>query len=343
MMEKQKTPVPTTFGVAPYLGAEALSCNANGANTTDFVAAGQAAASSATGIGQTIAGASEFTVGSLSIFAKPPSISPSFVRPESAFSPPACQAAGSLSFNGNDNYVVSGTGNAPNNADCSFSFYPDECLGLLSLPYDNQPSGTTVSEFADGASNGFSAITSSGSACTDALTAGAGYETSGVQYGATDANSWIIVTGLFSDSFFALPVGGSSYCAEYEQSPAPGNITNLTTATIVAVNKTAYGYVKVTNPTEADCDIEISMPTTTNTVGANTCTLQLENGIAGSGVPTNPVDADAAGPIPATQLATTACTCNGVTPAVSTESFVTLTSVTCPLTGTTTIPVTCKN
>ena len=352
MLEKQKAPpANTTFGAAPYIGAEAISCNANGANTTDFIAAGQAAAGTAPPfLGQTIAGASEFTLGSLSEWN-------------------ACQAAGSLSFNGNDTYVVSGTGANPNNADCSFSFFPSECLGLLSLPYDNLPSGTTASEFADGTSNGFSAITGTGTACTDAYTAGAGYETSAVQYGATDGNAWIIVDGLFSDEFGDIPAGGSSYCAEYEQSPVPGNITNLTTTTIVAVSSTKTGYVKVTNPTEADCDIEISMASNSNTISGatqdaactglrapylcctgshtgtcvdSTCSLSLSSypGL----VLGTPVDADAPGPAPSTELAQTNCTCSdGVSPANSTASTLTLSSETCPLSGTTSYTVTCKN
>jgi hypothetical protein len=325
MLEKQKAPpANTTFGAAPYIGAEAISCNANGANTTDFIAAGQAAAGTAPPfLGQTIAGASEFTLGSLSEWN-------------------ACQAAGSLSFNGNDTYVVSGTGANPNNADCSFSFFPSECIGAaLGLPYDNLPSGTTASEFADGTSNGFSAITGSGSACTDMYTAGAGYETSAVQYGATDGNAWIVVDGLFSDEFGDIPAGGSSYCAEYEQSPVPGNITNLVSQTIVAVNSTKYGYVKVTNPTEADCDIEITMPVFLADIAAAGCTLQLET--YPGAIQTSPVDTDIAGPVPSTELAQIACTCPGPPLTQSVTETLTLASQTCPLSGTTSYTVTCKN
>jgi len=144
------------------------------------------------------------------------------------------------------------------------------------------------------------------------------------------------VPGLFSDAFGALPTGGSSYCAEYEQSPVPGSITNLVSGPIVAVDSTKFGYVKVTNTTEADCDIEISMPTTT----ANGCTLSLESYpglIAGT-----PVLADAAGPTPATgtELAQTVCTCAGVT--AGTTGSLTVSSQACPLSGVTTKPVLCK-
>jgi hypothetical protein len=190
-----------------------------------------------------------------------------------------------------------------------------------------------------------------------------------VQYGATDGNAWIIVDGLFSDEFGDIPAGGSSYCAEYEQSPVPGNITNLTTTTIVAVSSTKTGYVKVTNPTEADCDIEISMASNSNTISGatqdaactglrapylcctgshtgtcvdSTCSLSLSSypGL----VLGTPVDADAPGPAPSTELAQTNCTCSdGVSPANSTASTLTLSSETCPLSGTTSYTVTCKN
>ncbi len=245
LMQKQKAPpAATTFGVAPYVGASAINCFAYGSNTSDFVAAGQSAP--VNGNGETVAGSAQMTLGSISNWN-------------------ACQSAGSLSFNGNDNYVFPSTGGNPDNANCAFEFFASECP-VLPIPYDNLPSATPFSEFADGASNGIAFIGGSDSPCSNDLTAGAGYETSGVRWGATDGNSYVIVTGLFSDATGAVPVGGSSYCTEYEQSPVAGNVSNLTTATIVSVNNTlAHGTVKITNPTEGDCDIEISMAPTSHT------------------------------------------------------------------------------
>jgi len=343
LMQKQKAPpAATTFGVAPYLGASAISCEAFGANSTDLVALGQSAP--VNGDGATVAGSAQDTLGSISNWN-------------------ACQSGGSLSFNGNDNYVFPSTGANPDNSNCAFNFFAAECP-VLPIPYDNLPSGTPFSEFTDGGSNGIAFIGGSDSPCSNDLTLGAGYETSGVRWGATDANSYLIVTGLFSAADGALPVGGSSYCTEYEQSPVPGNVSNLVSATLVAINKTVTGYVKVTNPTEADCDIELSMATTSNTFtgaaqdakctasrapytcctgpGTGTCvdeTCSLSLAQTGS---------DAPGPAPAVQLGTTSCTCNGLNVdaspvAPATTSSLTVSSEACQLYGTTTTTVTCKN
>jgi len=312
------TPVGTVYGVAPYKGESALSCSAAGANDTDFVAASQAAGSN--GFGPTIAGGLEMTTGSVAIF-------------------DATQIGGSLSFNANDNYVISGT--PASNNDCSFAFTP-------------------AGQFADGTNNGVASITGSGSDCDDALTAGAGYSVSAVQWGTTDGDNYTMPTGLVSSATGFVPSGGESACTEYEQTPVTGNVSNLTSTTIVAVNNTAHGYVKVTNPTEADCDIEIAMPSTSNTYSGTaqdaactglrapyacctsaghgtcvdeTCSLNLTG---------NPVSADAPGPAPAVQLGTTNCTCSGLN-ANSTSSTLTLSSVQCGLFGATSHVVTCKN
>ena len=340
LMQKQKAPpAATTFGAAPYVGASAISCEAFGANTTDFVANAQSAP--VNGNGESVAGAAEDTLGSISNWN-------------------ACQSAGSLSFNGNDNYVFPSTGSNPSNANCAFSFLASECP-YLPIPYDNLPSGTPFSEFADGTSNGIAFIGGSDSPCSDDLTAGAGYETSAVRWGATDGNEYIAVTGLFATADGVIPTGGSSYCTEYEQSPVAGNVSNLTTATIVSVNNTlAHGTVKITNPTEGDCDIEISMASTSHTytgaaqdaactasrapyacctgAGTGTCTdltcnLSLEG---------NPVTADDAGPSAAETLATMDCQCQGLN-ANNTTSTLTVSSQACQLYGTTSHTVTCKN
>ncbi len=345
IMQKQKTPVPTTYGVAPYLGASAISCLAYGSNTSDFVALSQSAP--VNGDGQSVAGSAQMTLGSISNWN-------------------ACQSGGSLSFNGNDGYVFPSTGSNPNNSNCAFSFFAAECP-VLPIPYDNLPNGVTASEFADGGSNGIAFIGGSDSPCSNDLTAGAGYETSAVQWGSSDADSYIVVTGLFSDASGAVPVGGSSECTEYEQSPVPGNVSNLVSGTIVAVNSEKFGYVKVTNPTEADCDIEISMAPTSHTytgaaqdaactgvrapytcctgAGTGTCvdeTCSLNLATYPADFHGTPVLADSPGPLPSTELAQTDCLCNGLN-ANSTSSSLTVASQACQLSGTTTTTVTCKN
>jgi hypothetical protein len=326
------TPVGTTFGSAPYKGESALSCAASGANSTDAVAAGQAAG--ANGFGPTPTGGLEMTTGSLAIFS-------------------ATQAGGQLSFNANDGYVLSGSGGS--NTDCSFSLSP-------------------AGAFADGTSNNIASITGTGTDCSDDLTAGAGYATSAVQWGTSDTDNYTIPTGLLSTATGFVPLGGSSACTEYEQLPTTGGVTNLTSATLVAVNKTVSGYVKVTNPTEADCDIEIAMPTETNTftgaqqdaactgsrtpytcctgAGAGTCVTEscsLSLASFPGDVTGTPQDGDDLGPSAATQLATTNCTCSGLnkgsgspaSPAV--QSTVTLSSEQCVLSGNTSVTVTCEN
>ncbi len=326
-------PVATSYGAAPYKGEAAISCLAQGANSTDSFAASQAAA--ANGFGPTVAGGFESTGGSIAIFTAPPS-------------GPACLAGGGLSFNSNDNYVTSGTP-ASNNY-CPFSFLPGDCIDGYSASQTGPAFSTTASQFVDGASNGSAFIGTSAYNCSDALTVGAGYATSAVQWGTSDANSYVMPTGLVSTATGYVPLGGSSACTEYEQLPTAGNITNLVVPTTLhsifrgpPATGPIFGSVMVRHPTDANCDIEISMPSPTGsgTDSGPTCSFNLADA---SENPSNPeVDTDVPGPAPFTQVATTECYCFGPQEFQSETLTLTITSVHCPLSGTTSYEVTCQS
>jgi hypothetical protein len=319
-LNKQKTvPVPTGYGVAPYLGSSAISCSVYGANASDSVAAAQAAA--AGGYGQTIAGSFAGVTGSFVTFG------------------PAYPEGGSWDFNSNDYYVVSGSGSEPNNYDCAVQSFP----GVL-LPagvYTNEPSATTASAFADGASNSLLSISLAGDTaigsdgpCTADTVSGAGYVTSAVQWGTGDYDYYEIESGLVSGGLIEPP-GAMATCVGYEQAAAPGRVTNtVTPQTLVSVRGALKtGTVNVTNPTEADCDIEVAMGVQAE-IGSR-CSLSLVGG--------SPVDTDAPGPAPSTTMATIDCTCATSSSAESTTETLTIASQSCLLSGTTSYPIVCKN
>jgi hypothetical protein len=302
-MEKQDATDPgIAWGTAPYKGADALLCTGFGANSTDLVAAGQAAATSYNGSAMT--GSYGATTGSYAIFN-------------------AGQADGELSFNNNNSYVTPGSGPVPNNSFCPFVLIPG-----IYLP----GGGATQSIFADGTSDLVALLQVSpdceSSNPANPATAGAGYSDSSVQWGATDADAYVIVTGLISNATGFVPAGESATCTSLEQSPVTSTIATLVSTTLVAINKTVNGTVKVTNGNEAACDIEISMPT----AFGGPCTLSLVNG---------PTVATAdVGPSASTILATTACTCTGLSGGLATGSM-TISSVACPVSASAT--VVCKN
>jgi hypothetical protein len=299
-LQKQKTqPAPTAFGTAPYLGQAAISCSGFGANTTDLVAAGQ--------VGGGAAGAFGSTVGALAIF-------------------DAAHAGGSLSFNTNDNFGVTTT--PANNNDCSFSDLPGNECSLAISGCSPEPAAYG---FADGTTNSIAFITSTGNSCSDNQTAGAGYATSGVAWGATDTSSYLTVTGLVSGATGFVPPGDMATCTTYEQAAAAGHVSNITTTSIVSTGTLKTGTVKVANASPADCDIEIAMAS----ASAEGCSLSLAGG--------SPTLADAPADSASTVLATTDCTCAKSPPAGTVSSTLTISSESCALFGTTSYTVTCKN
>jgi hypothetical protein len=109
-----------------------------------------------------------------------------------------------------------------------------------------------------------------------------------------------------------------------------GKLTSLTLGTLVAINKTVTGTVKLTNTTPAGCDASIHMASVTS----GTCSLSLVSG------PT--VAALVEGDTPSTNYATTSCTCTG-TSGSSAVGTLTITSSDCLSSATSPVSVTCKN
>lgn len=225
---------------------------------------------------------------------------------------PNGEAGGSASFNTNDN--VGNTSGASNN-DCD--------VGMLQ-----------TGNFSDGTSNDAVWMEHPGPKCSDASIA-ATFELSTVQRSVADSDTFSIMTGLSASTLtggLVIPAGLMSDAIGLSSVPA-GSITNLTSATIVAINSTKTGTVKITNNSPAGCDVSISMPASSASNGGASCSL------AGFST-TALVEGDTA----STPYATISCTCSGgVSPAVSTTSTVTLTSSDCPLSGSTSPMVNCKN
>jgi hypothetical protein len=295
--------VPTAFGTAPYLGDTTISCQAYGANDTDFVASLNDAAPA-------VSGAYESTIGDLQIFN-------------------AAQAGGSLSFNGNDNV---GSTTTPNNAnDCSFTDVPgNECSIALGMSCGTVPAAYG---FADGTSNSIAFVGQSGNSCGLANTAGAGYATSAVVYGTTYTSNYIAVTGLFSTGTGFVPPGGESVCQGFSQVPA-GTISILTvpaSETVLAPYPNTKSIpIKVTSTSPADCDIEPALASTGST-GAGLCSASLVG---------TPFDVNG-GTI--SDTATIACTCTGATASTHTYSLTYSSTACPIHTGAGPITITCKN
>jgi hypothetical protein len=311
-MSKMPTqPIPTSIGASPYLGESAVSCLAWGANTTDLVAAGQAS-----GPPSTYAGGAQSVIGQDVFF--PPGPTP--------------PGGGSLSFNSNDNLVISGTPGSNN--DCAFSIFAGTQCALIN-PSCVPPA---ASQFADGASNTVAKIDSSGLDCSTTSTAGAGYSNSAVVWGAANsiANSYVITTALYSDATGFTPgPGGESSCTTY-YAAAAGNVRNIKpVALIVNATSPADGTVTLTNTSPADCVVHMAMSGTT-TDGICTLTADPTVDVPGDSVST-------AGKVH--------CSCpveEGAGTATEAESAgisatLTLTSPNCPLSGTTSGSVSCNN
>ena len=292
--------VPTAFGTAPYLGDTTISCQAWGANDTDFVASLNDAAPA-------VSGAYESTIGDLQIFN-------------------AAQAGGSLSFNGNDNV---GSTTTPNNAnDCSFTDVPgNECSIALGTSCGTVPAAYG---FADGTSNSIAFVGTSGNSCGLDNTAGAGYATSAVVYGATYTSNYIAVTGLFSTGTGFVPPGGESTCQGFSQVPA-GTISALTApSTLVNVTPgTKSAPIKITSTSPADCDIEASLVKTSGP--ASVCSATVTG---------SPFDVNGGTIV---NSAMVNCTCTAKTPAETDVYTLTVASEACPIHTGASTTITCKN
>ena len=232
------------------------------------------------------------------------------------------QAGGLTSFNNNDNI--------------------HNLSGQANVSCDTQLVQT--GNFADGTSNNAAAIVHSGFNCP---VAGAHFKFTlgAVAYGTTDTNSFDIITGIaadFTGGGFA-PAGLMSDAVQLASTPA-GKITNVVGPTTITAppGTTKTGTVKLTNTSPAGCDVTISMPSNNGGVGGNTCSMEILSFPAL--VMAQSVNSVVKGDTPSTEYVQTQCSCNGTTsPAVVIGSTLTITSSDCPLSGTTSYPITCKN
>lgn len=240
---------------------------------------------------------------------------------------PNGQAGGSTSFSSNDN-VGNTTGVTENDCDTQL---------------------TQESNFADATSNNKAAIVHPSATCGDAAV-GAAFTIDTVQFGATDTSDYAIVSGLTDTPDLGgllVPSGDIATALGLASVPA-GKLTDLVVGTtITAINKTANGTIKLTNTSPAGCDVAITMASSSNTVGPNTCALSL---VSFPALTAQPIAAIAEGDTPSTQVGQINCTCNGLSPAVSTTSTLKINSSDCPETNltpaginTTGITITCKN
>jgi|HubBroStandDraft_1064217.scaffolds.fasta_scaffold10880_4 hypothetical protein len=258
----------------------------------------------------------------ISLSVNPPSIAGSFDSTVGAFQIFSDgTTAGSWSKNSNENIVTSGS--TPNNDDCSFSVAP----GNLTSGY-----GLAAAQFADGTSNAVETITSppSDSTCTDAAIAGVGYTTSTVKWGSNEESGFLTVTGLTTTANGFVPPGSMSTCTALN-TLLTGTLTSLVApATAVANNTTVSEPIKLTSTTPASCDVGFALSGST-TDGICTVGLSTTSAV---------VPADTA----SSTYGDWTCSCAKSPPADSfTGATVTITSSNCPLSGTTSYPVTCRN
>ena len=142
-------------------------------------------------------------------------------------------------------------------------------------------------------------------------------------------NGALVPVGLEADAtgLFSVPAGG---------------VNNLVFQSITSVlgNQATFPFVEFFSTTSAGCDVSIAMPSATSGAGPTLCNLKLENLV---NVPTNPVNAVVEGDsFPFSKYAFESCTCNGTSGGLVTSPL-TITSPNCPLGGTTSYTVTCKN
>jgi hypothetical protein len=231
------------------------------------------------------------------------------------------QAGGSAAFSSNDNV---GNTTGATNTDCDTYV-------------------TQTGNFADGAANNAAAFLHPSLTCADAA-ALATFEIGSVLWGVTDTNQYSIVQGLSASTLTSgllVPAGLMSDATGLFSVPA-GAVTNLVFQSITSVNGNTptYPYVEFFSTTPAGCDVTITMPTVTTGSGSTLCKLQLDNLTP---VAMNPVTAVVEGDsFPFSKYAFESCTCNGTSGGTA-SSTLTITSPDCPLSGTTSYPVTCKN
>ena len=228
----------------------------------------------------------------------------------------------------------------------SASFSTNDNVGNTAAPTTNNDCDTYVTQtgnFADGAANNAAAFLHPSATCADA-SADATFEISSVLWGTIDQNQFSIVTGLSAATLtggLIVPAGLMSDANGLSSAPA-GVVVNLVFTSITSVNNhtATFPFVEFFSDTPAGCDVQISMPSVSTGSGTTACHLELDNL---SNVATNPVNAVVEGDsFPFSKYAFESCTCNG-TSGGSATSTLTITSPDCPLSGTTSYSVNCKN
>jgi hypothetical protein len=224
-------------------------------------------------------------------------------------------AGGSVSFSSNDSVGNTG-GTAGVNGDCDTSV-------------------VQTGNFADGTSNDAASIIHSTPTCADAA-AGAAFQLSAVQWGPTDTEDYVIVTGLTDtpDLGGALVPAGIMSVAQGLPSAPPGffhsNNTaaiNLNAVTTAPVSKA----ITLTDTSPAGCDATFTfVPTHTDPQ----CAVSLSTTSAA-------VEGDNPTAVPGTSVV---CTCTLTEAAAPTTGTFTVTSSDCDLSvGNATETVSCQN
>ena len=148
------------------------------------------------------------------------------------------QSGGSVSFNSNDN--VGNTTGATN----------DDCDTLT----------VQTGNFANGTSNIGAALLHPSAHCLDAVGL-ATFELGSVVWGATDNDTFTIVTGLGSGTItggLLIPAGLMSDATGLSSGIA-GGLTPIVLTSITSVNKPATGTIKFINSSAAGCDVTASL------------------------------------------------------------------------------------
>jgi hypothetical protein len=223
-------------------------------------------------------------------------------------------AGGSASFSSNDS-VGNTAGPAGVNGDCDTSV-------------------VQTGNFADGSSNDAASIIHATSKCADAA-AGAQFQLSAVQWGPTDTEDYVIVTGLTDtpDLGGALIPAGIMSVAQGLPSAPPGFFHSNNTAAInlnvvsTPVNKA----ITLTDTSPAGCDATFTfVPTHTDPQ----CAVSLSASSAA-------VEGDNPTAVPGTSVI---CTCTATEAAAPTTGTFTVTSSDCDLSvGNATETVSCQN
>lgn len=201
--------IGTAYGLAPYLGQQAILCTGFGANSNDLVAAAQSTQPTEP------TGTYGATSGSLTMFS-------------------TGVAYGSLTFNSNDDI---GNTTGISNYDCDFQQVPNNAYANgttnnQAILYDENFAAAEPTSLCYDADAGLTSI----SYPVTGSPVGANEVNSSVVWGSANQNTYTIVTGLASASLIGgvfIPPGEMATCTGLQESAKPGTITpKVTTAAL---------------------------------------------------------------------------------------------------------------